>query len=656
MAFTQSSIGLTDPDTFGLLVQCREKMDELSAELLTHYSQFVVSLLNTTQLKNLLFTGLNAIRNQVQYTQFLEMKSTLNQLIDNEKKAKKKDKSTDTNTTTSTPIIVPKDASLTQTIPFDIISNAICPCLKMSSITKLARCDRKLAIICHTPTSIKNLMHRYDPYFYLPFEFYNRTLIDGHYPNIEQWDLHRFENVEQLSIEVHNDLKPAVFNAFRKVTRLSLYGVYTTVDKFNIMPLLQNISFVNARVLSPKLWISNQIRQIAFIDCSFTMSFIDSPVHQDMIHFVLPPQPNQIRILKFENSFWRKEDESQEDGIAVGIDHIKSSLCHLQGLVYHDHVLRETLNFFYHLVRNVLSNLVFFKNLESIHTHDYDADTDTPFYSCYLSDSNANPLPALRNITELCLSISMEQDPTSPLRSLHTLIPKLEKLCLVIQIQENDDQNVQNLKKTLQTILIKQTKLKTLQIVMVMDEIEDEDDETDGTFCSKRIAVVTELMKCMVTLLQFIRIQYNITPSKQPLLFRVHVKSCHHAGHPKCNLYGYMPVLRAFFAEVHNMIANYLITYPLGKIQFKISVNADYHQMRTAFKTHMKGLDVLFRVFFKKHGKILPLDNQPRYCCNDTDCMQWAISAMTNRVSQQDIYHERKWKVDCRYCCNTPWV
>eukprot|EP01083_Nonionella_stella_P093439 261879_1 len=109
-------MALTDPDKFGLLIQCRAKMDELNSELLEHYSQFVISLLSTAQLKSLLFTGLNAIKHHVASNQLIQMKSTLNELIQNEKKAKTKKRNQNQTPSKNAPtiLIVRKNASKTK--------------------------------------------------------------------------------------------------------------------------------------------------------------------------------------------------------------------------------------------------------------------------------------------------------------------------------------------------------------------------------------------------------------------------------------------------------------------------------------------------------------------------------------------------------------
>eukprot|EP01083_Nonionella_stella_P217215 779981_1 len=73
---------LLDPDKFGLLVQCRQKMDLLSPPQLHTYGQYVLSILSTVQFITLLFVGLNSIRNDIEYHQLFQMKQSINQIIE----------------------------------------------------------------------------------------------------------------------------------------------------------------------------------------------------------------------------------------------------------------------------------------------------------------------------------------------------------------------------------------------------------------------------------------------------------------------------------------------------------------------------------------------------------------------------------------------
>eukprot|EP01084_Bolivina_argentea_P068222 124150_1 len=147
----------------------------------------------------------------------------------------------------------------------------------MSSISNLARCDRKLAIICHTPTSINNLMHRYDIYQYCNTD----GVVDGYYYDMENWNLemvHRYTNIEQLSISLglfEND-KIEIFNSFNNIKHLSLYHedqVYGfDEEKIRVIPSLQTLSIVTCVdtciVLGfiDKYTMGHKLKSIAFVD------------------------------------------------------------------------------------------------------------------------------------------------------------------------------------------------------------------------------------------------------------------------------------------------------------------------------------------------------------------------------------------------------
>eukprot|EP01084_Bolivina_argentea_P305648 528032_1 len=314
MAATQPT--LTDPDKFGLLIQCRMKMDTLNNNQLHNYANSILQLLSIKQLKKFLFTGLNNIKTDTSYNQLFQMKQLINQIIEKEEEKIKKNKckpkpeaNTNINTKSTIPII-PKNASLSKIIPFDIISNNICPFLKMSSITKLAKCDRKLAIICHTPTSINNLMHRYDIYKYnkLPEDDY---MLDGHYDTINNCDLpniHRFKNIEKLAIDLqylNTAHKIPIFNSFRRVKHLSIHDMEenahypSAMTTIQTMPSLQTISFINTDQFDNLIHflkqykntnnnINNyynqiiyQLTSIAFIDCDLSCTLYDQGYGDD---------------------------------------------------------------------------------------------------------------------------------------------------------------------------------------------------------------------------------------------------------------------------------------------------------------------------------------------------------------------------------------
>eukprot|EP01083_Nonionella_stella_P281746 958829_1 len=177
------------------------------------------------------------------------------------------------------------------------------------------------------------------------------------------------------------------------------------------MPLLESLSFVGVDWLSPvsvvasqlcnKSIIRNQIKEILFVDCEFvdleeehTNADTIRSCYAPVIQFLLPSQPNQLQVLKFENAAMPKTDifACKDVNDQLNIDAIKSSLCNLKGLVYEQPARAndiEYLNLYWLLSRDILSNLISFKQLESIHTH------CEQLIPCYL---NRNNIPALAKL------------------------------------------------------------------------------------------------------------------------------------------------------------------------------------------------------------------------------------------------------------------
>eukprot|EP01083_Nonionella_stella_P299656 1018916_1 len=549
MAATQPS--LLDPDKFGLLIQCRQKMDTLNSPQLQNYAQSILSLLSDTQLKKLLFVGCNSIRNHIKYDQLSQMKSSINQIIEQINKEKRLKNQQQTQDIHKSPIaIIPKAASLTQYIPSDIISNHICHFLKMSSITKLAQCDRQLAIICHTPTSISNLMHRYDPYAYNPRDTKEDTemgLIDGVYYNMKDTNpsaLHRFRNVERLAISLayFNAYASELTNTFTNIKHLSIVGGFSfdgdsmwPYTNMKALPRLQSICFVHIEALPEMLHImkpyataeSAKLKSISFVDCQLPSLEVygfdgDDAMYSEyknLLQFLLPSQPNNLQVLRLENSSFAITNYSMCDDVndqMQNIERIKSSLSNLQGFVYAGGALDiNSTNQFSVLTTKILNNLPSFKRLESIHIH-----------VSRLASLNDNISNISDQISELCVSV---QPSDSSLRCLGTFLPKLQKLCLVTYIPK-DVLSMEAFAESISEILSVQTQLKVCQIVVIMDEKTERTEDTDADFCTKGIVIVNHMMKELVK-------SFNATArSKRSLMFRLHIKSCHYNREPRCRI------------------------------------------------------------------------------------------------------------------------
>ena len=246
---TEQQVSLSDPDELGLLIRCRQKMDKLKKSELKSYAQSVFGSLSMQSLKKLLFVGFNAIRDDIEYEDIFAMNTTMNAVI---AKKKKKQKSKESKSKKESLPKVPKNASLSAVIPSDIMCNNICTFLTMSGLTNLARCDRELAIICHTPSSITNLMHRHDPYPYHVDKYYVRSLIDGHFYDWDTLNEHKMQNVQKLSVSIDILNFLDTLNSFNKVKNLSFYGFRSNdlehTDSLNNLipvPSLRSLSFVH---------------------------------------------------------------------------------------------------------------------------------------------------------------------------------------------------------------------------------------------------------------------------------------------------------------------------------------------------------------------------------------------------------------------------
>merc|ERR1712190_528883 len=92
---------------------------------------------------------------------------------------------------------------------------------------------------------------------------------------------------------------------------------------------------------------------------------------------------------------------------------------------------------------------------------------------------------------------------------------------------------------------------------------------------------------------------------KHPLLFRVHIKSIHKKKDSKCNIMTWrgecLKILSAFSESFNNLVLNYLVTYPLGKIQFKWTDDARGHDhLQQELDRCMRGLEEMFGIVTRK--------------------------------------------------------
>eukprot|EP01083_Nonionella_stella_P058700 153718_1 len=686
MAARQPS--LTDPDKLGVLIQCRQKMDALKLDTLKVFANSIISLLPPKQIKKLLFVGLNSIKNDIEYHELFKIKSVISTIIEQAQQSKDKNKTKSKSMSPKQPILkIPKDASLSRVIPTDIIRNSICQYLKMSSLTQLARCDRRLSVIAHTPASINNLQHRYDPYQYAPHS--SQFVIDGHY--FLHKDMHRFQNVQQLSIYVDTLIDFNVFNACRKVKHLSIYDwPFGDTNNFDLtdmalLPLLQNITWSNLcdfpfflsfldqyktaqkpneNTLNSSKYFTDiiyNLQEIEFVQCDFEeidyYSYDDGdivPKSMHMLQFILPQQPNNLQVLKLENSYCSitnvMEGEIDDaDQTFNNLKRIKESLTNLKGFCCSTVQTHD--NYFYEISVKILSHLSCFKRLQSIHTH------NTELLGLYLHDAN---IPTLCQITELCITVPSGETGLALLRNLRDWTPNVQKICLVFDVDHEKKDYLLKYVPMIQNILKFAGNLRLFCIVTKMeDELLEVDNTADAEHCDKVLDILIQFGLCLKKSFQNIMNCYRSEASSQvPLIFKFHIKSSHYYYNTKCKMKDSFR-FQGLSDMVQHLIMNYLMAFPMGHIQFKMSWNIeDYNWISNALQYALKQTDILFDVDIKNGGNLnhIKTDHNPGCCYDDMDYMQFAIGARIKSIKDKSVEYHKRWKVDCQYCCNTPWI
>merc|ERR1711920_1150822 len=130
--------------------------------------------------------------------------------------------------------------------------------------------------------------------------------------------------------------------------------------------------------------------------------------------------------------------------------------------------------------------------------------------------------------------------------------------------------------------------------------------------------------------------------AKKKMLFRVHIKSCHTLEKPKCQFTsGDTGTIVA--SALNQLIMNYLVTYPLGKIQLKwtYNVEAHYFYLESTLRICFKGIDGLFRIAVREKS-IFHVNDKDR-----DGYGVYAISASKKDLAEHNVHHQNKWIADC---------
>jgi len=141
---------------------------------------------------------------------------------------------------------------------------------------------------------------------------------------------------------------------------------------------------------------------------------------------------------------------------------------------------------------------------------------------------------------------------------------------------------------------------------------------------------------------------------------------CHEDRGSECTLEDYDDEPIRFLKVIGNLMqslfVNYLATFPVGHMQIKLSwdTQTEIECIQKPFMAPLERLNAIFDVEVDASGCLFHLhDDDEEFEANgfnrDKDYYQYAISAQ-NKNLPNDTMHDKQWSVDCRYCCNTPWI
>ena len=325
---------------------------------------------------------------------------------------------------------------------------------------------------------------------------------------------------------------------------------------------------------------------------------------------------------------------------------------------------------FYNLALTILRNLNSLRKLQSIHIHcgNYPIDSNgDDIFALYLHNDNKE---VLHHISEMCLSVSNDDAANSSrLYSIPSLMPKLEKLCLVFIVPDQDAShryyNLDTIEQLIDAIILSQVSLKVLQIVAWIDA--EDRNEQESKYCVNKMGVVAKFAKRLNNIFIDIRnpksYRYSSKAKTQPLLFKFEMKSTHpdieKGGGGQCDTrqYEVHSEMQDFADAIQSLTMNYLMTYPLGKMQFRMRWNVQNHRNLTQrLADCVRGMNEFCNVSVKECQSADLNDFLEHYFCQERDFGQYAMSVTNQNINDTTIEHEKKWKVDCEYCCNTAWV
>eukprot|EP01083_Nonionella_stella_P135774 413013_1 len=668
-----------------ILMNCTLKLDHLDDAEFQRFGQTLFKQIPSKQLKIMLFILMKTHFSDAQLT---ETNTSINDIIHQRDTNKLKEFA-------QSNVQIPKGASLSVTIPSEIIGSVVCPFLNVVSVLSLGKTDRRMAIVAFKSAVFSHLDYKHKSrYTYNPFIAYPHSgpsmaerFFESH---SSVADISLFRNIFSLACADTHYLKSCP-----KLKQLTLRD--DVDDVWELQDQMPTLTDLNA-ITFEQIW-SNQLfeflstcrlrpndsidldamddafidmqsyfvdtilnlKSISFLNCDMDAYEgawdLDYTPYLSLLYLFAPTQASKVQTLRFECSFLPECTAATAAGATIcdtvhtalyDINRLKQSLCNLQSIIFssqyaYDHQRNQN-NVFCKLSLAILNNLSSFGNMRSIHVH---GDTSTVLNCITNLEKSVNKL----NITELCTTINMSDVRTiDAFRQMCKIrkISKFEKICLVIPIQNQMGSEFLSKDKfpSLVHNLVTHGSLNVFQLVFTIEEDEDNENALGlySDILTDKIQNINAIFPILVDV--FHNISKNtsnddIQQSKHPLIFNLEIRIIRNKHRWDRHEFD--------ARTLQNVILQYISAWPKGRMNFKYLDNKT--SMDYTFMKSLEPLNTILRVE-KTNDADIYFDirqSDPAYH-RDQDLEHVTYSMAFQQKDNVSTYCSSPWIADCRFC------
>eukprot|EP01084_Bolivina_argentea_P160610 279670_1 len=297
----------------------------------------------------------------------------------------------------------------------------------------------------------------------------------------------------------------------------------------------------------------------------------------------------------------------------------------------------------------ILNNMNLFPNLTSLHFHSDEINFDNLSFTI---------------VKEFCISIDLSQLNRMNIigQCAETKLHSIEKLCFVLILPDTiEDNTVTQFRIMMHRINYRCRKLKLLQMVCIFETKQHDECECDDKF-DVLCKVLQQMVKVWGDACDRDACQIS------PLTFKLHIKCGHDEHQMECEHWSsgsFVDPMQRLQDILQKMVVEYLGLYVCGKIQIKFTNDESVKEYDPRVFKKVHNLKHIFDVqSFTNYGNNQFLRKKREFYDGEAEFLKLPSDFETASVSIQ--YHrtdkERviqmipRWKTDCYYCDNTPWL